>query len=1083
MRTRMLLVSAIVSYNHASAIISSMQGQVKFLEEYAPEILWQPVVETSVLVNTNSEEFEKAVNSRLDDCATDMGDVVERALTTSPLLQFIKVAAQCLDMAEPIAVRLVDAVEQLKGNMSDLWSPHIHTASAQLEQAETRCPGCISADHKKRMDAFNDELTTVSASVDPLKTLRDKLKNANLKQYADKINQGPAVKMMLKGKVAELKKSLADFLDVGRELFNSTAEKYASSMNVTLDYLNSFTNETMSDHVKSFLPTYTQTVLVVLAIMGVVCGLYTIANQCSCSSSRTGLFSLHTGGWMLSGAVLFFLLTFTVPMLVSSASMVLGIAIERFVCHPLESPTAPECRHVLAFAHDTLIPQPQKKKQKQSSEALKEPVGGDGRQPEGDSGKLEGSVTDGVQRRVPDILEANADGPLGDLDASNVVHPVTRIPAHPLTESEESLHDIRERWIARRFQLPRLLAVSEETGGDVEDKSGSSYIVRSHNAHSVAHVSNRSRRPKLAVAFREDLSVGRRDTHVLLLSDFNDVEQVKGRHGGSGGLEGSATEFLPLLKDAVRGRPHGLRLQRDRRIPDGVFFSDDDLDVPVVHREAAESPEAYDDFIVEGDVYALNDTDSFPLPVDVKSYRRRPRGHPHLGEAAFRRRAAALPLWEDADAWASNTDSSIYVHQEVDRGVDDGNALLSWKRGVPFARPQSYDDDLAGVPGFSGASDTSFSFAVNEDSRGSEAKRRRGRRRWEVESSRSTFLRNESYGWATVWNGSRRLAKFESSYTSSSGRSIRRKHLHSRRDYSEAPPVDEDREKQVDDAINATLKLFTLDALVGILNRFQDCRFNKHSAFQLVGPDMAIDVISAFVGNSSPWLSVFEEQGAPPKFDAVEKMSADLSSLQLPAEVEGRLKGLNDDSLTPLYFDEIGRKAKQHVDDAVAALNGITTNMEKSLSESVRKVVDVCDEMQKALAVNQQTTFKEMLSSSLDQWSYLKRNFTAGLDGVKDMLPNVRKMVYSDIGAYFDHARVEVRENIGDCRPFYILYSKTVDAVCTQGFRRFGRWRRLKSVSTPFLTRPDDASSVANTDRWCCRQSTRKEAMDNYSDL
>ncbi|KAH8036434.1 hypothetical protein HPB51_000536 [Rhipicephalus microplus] len=165
-----------------------------------------------------------------------------------------------------------------------------------------------------------------------------------------------------------------------------------------------------------------------------------------------------------------------------------------------------------------------------------------------------------------------------------------------------------------------------------------------------------------------------------------------------------------------------------------------------------------------------------------------------------------------------------------------------------------------------------------------------------------------------------------------------------------------------------------------------------------------------------------------------------------------------------LSVTKLGRRgtvwAKQHVDDAVAALNGITTNMEKSLSESV-----------------------EMLSLSLDQWSYLKRNFTAGLDGVKDMLPNVRKMVYSDIGAYFDHARVEVRENIGDCRPFYILYSKTVDAVCTHGFRRFGRWGCLKSVSTPFLTRPDDVSSVANTDQWCYRQSTGKEAMDNYSDL
>ncbi|XP_049273437.1 uncharacterized protein LOC119398962 [Rhipicephalus sanguineus] len=333
-------------------------------------------------------------------------------------------------------------------------------------------------------------------------------------------------------------------------------------------------------------------------------------------------------------------------------------------------------------------------------------------------------------------------------------------------------------------------------------------------------------------------------------------------------------------------------------------------------------------------------------------------------------------------------------------------------------------------------------------------------RRWKLGPSLATFPRkNNTHGWVTRWNSDRRFAKFGSNYTSSAGRSIHRKHLHSRRDYWQAPvqvphdaeagggaghdKSDDDKEKQVDDGISASLKLFTLDALVGILNRFEDCRSNKHSAFQLVGPDMAIDVASAFVGNSSPWLSVFDEQGAPPKFDAVEKMSVDLSSLQLPADVEGRLKGFDDDSLTPLHFDEIGRNAKKaqttlegviksrqtlqseqqqpnakkYVDDAVASLNGITRNMEKNFNDSV-----------------------DLLSSNLDQWPYLTRNLTAGLDGVKDMLPNIRKMVYSDIGAFFDHARVEVRENIGDCRPFYLLYRTTVDAVCTQGFRRFGEF-------------------------------------------
>ncbi|KAL1416706.1 hypothetical protein MTO96_027603 [Rhipicephalus appendiculatus] len=570
-------------------------------------------------------------------------------------------------------------------------------------------------------------------------------------------------------------------------------------------------------------------------------------------------------------------------MVVSSVSMVLGIAIERFVCHPLEHPTAPECRPLLTFAHDYLIP-PQQKKKQRSSEAEK-PAGGYGREPEGNSGKLEDSAIDGVQRHVPEILEAIADGPLGDLDASNVVAPVTRLPAHPPTKSEE-------RWIARHFQLRRLLAVSEETGDDVEDESGGPYAVSSPSTQSAAHVSNRSRRSKRAVALRGDHSVGRRGTHVLRLSD----------------RDGDLTDVE----------------QRDRSIRDGVFFSDDDVNVPAVHREAAESPEAYDDFIDDGGVRVGNETDSFPLPVDVKSYRRRPRGHPHLGDVAVHGRAPALPLWEDADAWTSTTDSSLDVNQEVDRGADNVNAF-------------------------------------------------------------------------------RRLAKLASNYTSSAGRSIHRKHLHSRRDYWQAPvqdphdraghdkPADEDKEKQVEDGINAALKLLTLDALVGILNRFEDCRSTKHSAFQLVGPDIAIDMASAFVGNSSPWLSVFDEQGATPKFDAVDKMSADLSSLQAKkatTTLAGVIKSRQE-----LQSKQQQPDAKKYVDDAVASLNGITTYMEKQLNDSV--------------------------------WPYLQRNLTAGLDGVKDMLPNIRKMVYSDIGAYFDHARE---------------LSKAVDAVCAQGFRRFGEF-------------------------------------------
>ncbi|KAH6942382.1 hypothetical protein HPB50_004262 [Hyalomma asiaticum] len=371
--------------------------------------------------------------------------------------------------------------------------------------------------------------------------------------------------------------------------------------------------------------------------------------------------------------------------------------------------------------------------------------------------------------------------------------------------------------------------------------------------------------------------------------------------------------------------------------------------------------------------------------------------------------------------WASTTDSPVIVLQEGDRGVKDVSGVSSWRRDVSAGRPQG-DDNVVGVSRFSEGPTGGLRLAVDEESREGEGKRR-GRHRFEVGpglprfpehlASRGECETNGSTGQGSGWSGGRRSRKFEGNYHTGSSvrRRILRKHFHSRRDYWQTPVDPEDpsasggttgdkaaEEKSVDDMISAALKLFTLDTVVGILNRFRDCSLNKHSVFQLVGPDLAADLATAFVGNSSPWLGVLEQEGAPPKFDAVEGMTADLSSFHLPAEVEGQLKGLDDDSLTPAFFDEFGRNAQQYVASAVAALNGITSNEEKSLNTSVENVVAVCGEMKKALTIDQQTSFKEYLKANLDQWTLLQRNLTSGLDMVKDMMPSIRKLVYSDIG-------------------------------------------------------------------------------------
>ncbi|XP_049523973.1 uncharacterized protein LOC125945743 [Dermacentor silvarum] len=355
-RARVLLVCTIFCVNHLPSAISSLQDHAKFLAEKAPGILWQPLNDTGVLVNTNSDEFQTAVSSRLEACAVDVGVAVDQALTNSPLLKFVSTTAQYLQAADPLATKLVDAVEQLRANMSDLWRQHIHNASIELQQAETRCPGCVPAKHKQQVDGFKAALNQVSTSVDQLKTLRDKMKSANLQQYVDKISQGSLIKIMIQAKAMDLKNAIGNFLDVGRKLFNLTANSFISATSVRLQQLKTYENIEFSDTVKDIQSKYSLGTIGIVVGMAIVCALYTIANQCSCANQRTGLCSLRSGSWFLSGAVFFFLLAFSVSIVASSFGVVVGIGIERVLCHPLEQPTAPECRHMLAFVQKALFP-------------------------------------------------------------------------------------------------------------------------------------------------------------------------------------------------------------------------------------------------------------------------------------------------------------------------------------------------------------------------------------------------------------------------------------------------------------------------------------------------------------------------------------------------------------------------------------------------------------------------------------------------------------------------------------------------------------------------------------------------------
>ncbi|KAK8776372.1 hypothetical protein V5799_030280, partial [Amblyomma americanum] len=422
------------------------------------------------------------------------------------------------------------------------------------------------------------------------------------------VRKGSGVKATVQGKMDEVKKSIAAFLGVAKDLHVTYAPGLTEGVNATIAKLRLLDSDPPDD-VAELLPMYTAGIISAVVVMAVVTVAYVIGNNCSCCGNRTGLCSLRTGSWVLSTGVLFYLVTFSVPMLASSVSMALSIAIERYVCHPVENPASPQSREVVAFAYGLLFPKPTKKGPAEKAQGSRS--GGSKRQGQAetfeelrfvdderdDDAESGINVAAELHRHAHQLMETAGEGPLGNLDTPDVILLDSSSSENTLPGTEEALYIPQIQPASRmRYVLRKHVTMLDQTSGRFAGSSNRYGAVKSLRSRSMSSAYSERRR-KRAIIHRDghpneqagedgkELVGADGGTYVLLLPDEDNIAVHRRRqmlrHNSHGRVIGddevvdSGTELFAVLKDVAgyRKRQRDV-LHQDRHVVGNVLFDE-----------------------------------------------------------------------------------------------------------------------------------------------------------------------------------------------------------------------------------------------------------------------------------------------------------------------------------------------------------------------------------------------------------------------------------------------------------------------------------------------------------------------------
>ncbi|XP_077490987.1 uncharacterized protein LOC144101727 [Amblyomma americanum] len=705
--------------------------------------------------------------------------------------------------------------------------------------------------------------------------------------------------------------------------------------------------------------------------------------------------------------------------------MALSIAIERYVCHPVENPASPQSREVVAFAYGLLFPKPTKKGPAEKAQGSRS--GGSKRQGQAetfeelrfvdderdDDAESGINVAAELHRHAHQLMETAGEGPLGNLDTPDVVLLDSSSSENTLPGTEEALYIPQIQPASRmRYVLRKHVTMLDQTSGRFAGSSNRYGAVKSLRSRSMSSAYSERRR-KRAIIHRDghpneqtgedgkELVAADGGTYVLLLPDEDNIAVHRTRqmlrHNSHGRVIGddevvdSGTELFAVLKDVAgyRKRQRNV-LHQDRHVVGNVLFDEGESPVLSSSWKGTAQWTSTESLPARSGSEARSGVGIYSADIKKSATVAR-RKNADVGLDDFRPRQESMPLGLLGD---------------VSFSIDDGP---KGNQAVVLKRQWKVEKDTT-FPGHRTVSGGGFKVV-----RG----RRKARSRGGGQAIKSA-RKNRSK--ATVWED------------------IRRKELLHSRHYDQQPPekVDVPEGKPPVDKLQAARKLLTLDAVLGILKRFADCDHDGLSAYELLGNDLFLDLAAIFLGDDSPWLGVFAESGVPPKFGAMDKLSVDIPPPEVPPELKNRLSSIASDSLKPSFFDGVeqsataaktalqsviasrealkawlqnppqqGAPAQPYVTKAVADLDAITPDAVDSFEKSVQKVTTACDAVKKVIMVDQQTSITDFLQTNLNQWDFLLRNLSAGIRAVNEMLPKVKKAAASDVTSFYEHARAQ----------------------------------------------------------------------------
>ncbi|KAH6943542.1 hypothetical protein HPB50_024315 [Hyalomma asiaticum] len=236
------------------------------------------------------------------------------------------------------------------------------------------------------------------------------------------------------------------------------------------------------------------------------------------------------------------------------------------------------------------------------------------------------------------------------------------------------------------------------------------------------------------------------------------------------------------------------------------------------------------------------------------------------------------------------------------------------------------------------------------------------------------------------------------------------------------------------DIASAVSKEVTPKALEGVVKRFAQCSHTGLPFVQLFGKDLVTGMAGAVLGRKNPWLGLVDDSTGEPKLGALEKFGN-----QFPKLGNDIKKALDDLGKTVINSDDISalssqlRRAKQDFDN----LEKEKVALERYLRRAGRndRSLDGTLEAVEKVVFQRRAFDAQMayLQVHVNDWHGLQAVFSDSAKKVIEVGHKAKAGLRSDLSQFFTHAKKQVREHVGDCRSFYVLYVSTVQTVCIQG--------------------------------------------------